>query len=157
MNQEEANLLYGRVGMIVALSQMVEYNLAEIQAYCKALSNLNEGQVQPDRQKQILMEADDIYHANLAKTLGQNIQGIKDSCIFEDDPKFIDSLGGVLKERNYVVHQLFKDDVQKQYIQNNLQRVLDRLSNAVGRLNNLNKKLIEIIVDLDQQLSSTAK
>jgi hypothetical protein len=41
MNQEEANLLYGRVGMIVALSQMIEYNLAEIQAYCEALNNLS--------------------------------------------------------------------------------------------------------------------
>jgi hypothetical protein len=81
--------------------------------------------------------------------LGQNIQGIKDSCIFEDDPEFVNSLDDVLKERNYVVHQLFKDDVQKQYIRNNLQRVLDRLGNAVGRLNNLNEKLLEIIVDLD--------
>jgi hypothetical protein len=46
MNQEETKLLYGRVGMIVALSQMIEYNLAEVQAYHKALNNLSGAELQ---------------------------------------------------------------------------------------------------------------
>jgi hypothetical protein len=157
MNQEETKLLYGRVGMIVALSQMIEYNLAEVQAYHKALNNLSGAELQSDRQKQILIEADKIYHTNLAKTLGQNIQGIKDSHIFKDAPELIDVLDEVLKERNYVIHQLFKDDVRKQCIQNNLQQVLDRLGDDVDRLNNLNEKLLEIIIDLDQKLSNSVK
>jgi predicted nuclease with TOPRIM domain len=104
-----------------------------------------------------LIEADKIYHTNLAKTLGQNIQGIKDSHIFKDAPELIDVLDEVLKERNYVIHQLFKDDVRKQCIQNNLQQVLDRLGDDVDRLNNLNEKLLEIIIDLDQKLSNSVK
>jgi len=155
MDQKETNSLHDRVGMIVDFSQKIECSLAKIQAYENVVSALNENKAQPDRQKQILVEADKIYHANLAKTLGQNIQGIKDSGIFKENLELVDSLDEVLKERNYVVHQLFKKGAQNQCLKAHTQKVLDRLGNDVGRLNNLNEKLLKIITDLNQQLSGT--
>lgn len=101
MNQEETELLYGRVGMVIAFSQMIEYNLAEIQAYRKVLALFDgNGQVKKEAFDQVQKEANVLWAKSLFETLGQNIAQIKRAGIFKEDPKKIDELEAVLKERN---------------------------------------------------------
>jgi hypothetical protein len=153
MNQEETNLLYGRVGFITALSQMIEYNLAEIQAYVEAISNLEKGQCPAEKRGEILKKANSIYKKGLTQTLGWNISRIKKLGLFDEYPEIINNLETILKERNYVSHQLFKDDVRTQKIQKHLQQVLNRLGNDVGTMNNMNETLISLLQNLIARFS----
>jgi len=155
MNQEETDLLYGRVGMIVALSQMIEYNLAEVQAYQKVLSLFDkDGQVKREIFEKVSKEAEVLWEKSLNETLGQNIAQIKGAGIFKNNPKQIDELEAVLKERNYLVHQFFKEDVAKRSIEKNITSVLKRLLDDVERMNRLNEALIGQIKDLEKEYDS---
>jgi hypothetical protein len=155
MNQEETELLYGRVGMIVALSQMIEYNLAEIQAYQKVLILFDKkDRVKKETFDQVKNEANVLWKKNLLETLGQNIAQIKRLKIFQDDPKELEELETVLKERNYITHQLFKEDVVSPFIEQNLASVLNRLLNDVGKMNRLNEALIAQIRKLEHEYNS---
>jgi len=153
MNQEETNLLYGRVGFITALSQMIEYNLAEIQAYVEAISNLEEGQCQAEKRDEVLKKANAIYKKGLTQTLGWNINRVKELGLFDEHPEIINKLVIVWRERNYVTHQLFKDDVRTEKIQRHLQKVLNRLGNDVGTMNNMNETLISLLQNLVARFS----
>jgi shikimate kinase len=155
MNQEETELLYGRVGMVIAFSQMIEYNLAEIQAYRKVLALFDgNGQVKKEAFDQVQKEANVLWAKSLFETLGQNIAQIKRAGIFKEDPKKIDELEAVLKERNYFAHQFFKEDVVKPFIEENIAKVLERLLNDVGRMKHLNDALIERIKKLESEFNS---
>ena len=155
MNQEETDLLYGRVGMIVALSQMIEYNLAEVQAYQKVLSLFDkDGQVKREIFEKVSKEAEVLWEKSLNETLGQNIAQIKGAGIFKNNPKQIDELEAVLKERNYLVHQFFKEDVAKRSIEKDITSVLKRLLDDIERMNCLNEALIGQIKDLKKEYDS---
>jgi hypothetical protein len=155
VNQEETELLYGRVGMIVALSQMIEYNLAEIQAYQKVLILFDKNdRVAKETFDQVQKEANALWGRSLLETLGQNIAQIKRANIFQDDPEQLNELETVLKERNYITHQLFKEDVVNPFIEENLASVLNRLLNDVGKMNRLNEALIAQIRKLECEYNS---
>jgi len=157
MNQEETDLLYGRVGMIVALSQMIEYNLAEVQAYQKVLSLFDKnGQVKQEIFEKANKEAEVLWEKSLNETLGQNIAQINRAGIFKNNPKQTDEREAVLKERNYLVHQFFKEDVVQSFIQQNITNVLERLLKDIERMNRLNEALIGQIKDLEKKYDSIA-
>ena len=153
MDQEETSLLDGQVGKIIELSQMVEYILAEMQAYVEVIANFGEGECPIEDRKKILKTANTIYRKGVTQTLGWNISRIKELGLFEEQPEILNKLTTVLKERNYVTHQLFKDDVGTEKIQKHLSQVLSRLENDVGRMSNMNDTLLAILQHLIDQFS----
>lgn len=158
MNQKETNLLFARVGLVVALSQMIEYNLAEIQAYRKALEPFDEATtIKKKKFGQIVAEVNRQYEKSLHKSLGQNIAQVKQDGIFKDDPSQLTELQGILEERNYVAHQLFKEDVNTKEIEKNAKPTLGRLLNDVERLNKMNNALISQIKELVKEYESLYK
>lgn len=137
------SLLYGRVGLIVALSQMIEYSLAEIQAYHKALSIFDSTtKVEKRKFHQIVDEANALYAKSIHKSLGQNIAQAKNDGLFKENASQLAELEDALKERNYVTHQLFKDDVNDSHIEKDTPKVLERLLHDVERLKNINDVLL---------------
>lgn len=97
--------LWGKVGFIVHLSQMVEYNLANILAADESLRELEE------RDSMCIIEynefaekSNELSHALSAKPLGTILRQAKNVKFLNEDG--LKLLQEACKKRNYAVHHL---------------------------------------------------
>ncbi len=110
MNEEKLMALWGKVGFILNLSQMVEYNIANILAFDEILKPFeNNSIVDMDIYNEFARKADELYKELSRKTLGYGINKMFKKGIFLNNSK--EYLKKVCDERNYVVHSLFKEDL----------------------------------------------
>ena len=88
------------------------------------------------------LEANEWYKKIDSRTLGFGIGIAKELGHF--DIKTQKRLDGICKERNYVIHRLFKDDLNKKYLETNPAFYFKRLEKLIVEMNSINQDLNKI-------------
>lgn len=144
--------VWGMVGFVVNLSQMIEYNLANILA-------LNEILVAFDKEEESMFEFE--YAELLKKTdewykkldrfeLGKLLENIKSKTDFTAE--FITSLTEIRTERNYFVHNVFKEDLFTKEFQNNPKQFIPRLQELIAKMHAANDELVKIFAEMKKEV-----
>ena len=137
MNEEKLMELWGKVGFIVNLSQMIEYNIANILAFDEILKPFEKNSiVDMDIYNEFAKKADELYEELSRKTVGYGINKMFEKDIFSNDSK--EYLKKVCGERNYVVHSLFKEDLHLQKLESEPTFYFERLEWLIENMNNIN-------------------
>ena len=138
--------LWGTVGFIVNLSQMIEYTLANILAFDELWRELEE------KDSVFVFEFNEFadkahkWHKTLeSKPLGYGIKRAKKLGYF--DNKSQKRLNAMCKERNYVIHRLFKDDLTKTYLETEPKFYYERLEKLIEEMNAINEDLNKIFAE----------
>lgn len=140
MNEEKLMELWGKVGFIVNLSQLVEYNIANILAFDEILKPFeNNSIVDMDIYNEFARKADKLYKKLSRKTLGYGINKMLEKGIFLNDSK--EYLKNVCDERNYVVHSLFKEDLQLKKLESDPTFYFEKLELLIENMNEINEIL----------------
>lgn len=135
--------LWGKVGFIVHLSQMIEYSLANVLAFNEILCEFD------NRESMCVFEYNDfakranvLYEDLSKKPLGYGIEKARQQGYFSR--KSQDWLKAVCQERNYVVHQLFKQDLFDKHLETDPEFYYERLEKLIEEMNLINNELNEI-------------
>lgn len=154
MEEEREKLqdhLFGKIGFIVNLSQMVEYNLANILAFDdmfkKAKGVISSSQ--PLDIRAFAKEANAWYEKLQVKPLGYIIKCAQETNFFNDEA--IDKFKWICQERNFIVHRLFKEDLKLKHIETDPSFYFDRLENLIDEMYLMNNELCNIFNDLKKE------
>lgn len=143
--------VWGSIGFIVNLSQMIEYNLANILALNDILSAFDENESMYVFEYNELVEKTEEWYKKLDKSeLGKILFQEKIKKILTEE--FIKYLDEIRNDRNYFVHSFFKDDLKTKEFQNNPKQFIPRLQDLVGRMNAANEELVSIFKDLQNEV-----
>ena len=135
--------LWGKVGFIVNLSQMIEYNLANILAFDEILREFdNADSMYLFEYNAFVSRANNLYNKLSKHTFGYGLKRAKEINFFTDDS--LKRLQKICEERNFVAHHLFKDDLKLKYIETDPTFYFERLENLIGNMHNANEDLTEI-------------
>jgi len=135
--------LWGKVGFIVNLSQMVEYNLANILAFDEILREFDTRDSMCVLEYNEFAEKANLWYSQLSKNpLGYALKRAKEIKYFTEESELL--LSRAIKKRNYVIHQLFKDDLNKKYLDTNPPYYFDELEDTIELLYSINNNLVEI-------------
>ena len=145
MKNEKISELYGKVGVIVAFSQMIEYNLAMVFSFNEILTAFDKvDSIYIYEYNDIVKKANNWYEKINNNTLGFALNKIKGINFFSSD--FEKQLNHILKKRNYVVHNIFKEDIGKDEMLNNTESFFPMLEELIEKMNNINTQLCDIIL-----------
>ena len=145
MNKYKKELLHlwSKVGLIVNLSQMIEYTLANVLAFDEILREFE------DRDSMFVYEynefakrAEKLYKELEKKPLGFGIEKARQLGYFND--KSQEWLKAMCKERNFVVHRLFREDLAAKHLETDPTFYYERLENLIEEMNAVNNNLNEI-------------
>jgi hypothetical protein len=145
MNDINQNLqeLWGKVGFIVHLSQMVEYNLANILSADELLREFEE------RDSMCIIEynkfaekSNALYQTLSTKTFGAILNRAEKIKFFSEDG--LKLLREACSKRNYVVHHLFRDDLNSKHLESDPQFYFEELETTIGLLHEINEVLLNI-------------
>jgi hypothetical protein len=145
MNDINQNLqeLWGKVGFIVHLSQMVEYNLANILSADELLRGFDtDNSMRIVDYNELAQMSNEMYHKLSGIPLGGILRQAKKVKFFNEDG--IELLEKACKKRNYVVHHLFRDDLEPKHLENDPQFYFDELENTIETLHEINEVLTKI-------------
>ena len=135
--------LWGKVGLIVNLSQMVEYNLANILAFDEILREFETTDSMFVFEYNEFVERANNWYKELSKrTFGGNFKRAKEIKFFTNESEEL--LSKAIGKRNYVIHSLFKDDLKNKYLETNPKYYFKELEETISLLNNINESLVEI-------------
>ena len=146
MNDINQNLqeLWGKVGFIVHLSQMVEYNLANILSADELLREFEE------RDSMCIIEynkfaekSNALYQMLSTKTFGAILNRAEKIKFFTEDG--LKLLREACSKRNYVVHHLFRDDLNSKHLESDPQFYFEELETTIGLLHEINEVLLNIL------------
>ncbi len=139
------------VGFVVNLSQMVEYNLANILALNEILSAFDKQDSMYSFEYSELSNKTERWYEWLSKKeLGKQLEEIKNKEIFNDE--FIKEIDHVRGERNYFVHHIFKDDLVSKEFQDNPKQYVPRLQDLVKKMKSVNDELIQIFNAMQKEV-----
>ena len=145
MNDINQNLqeLWGKVGFIIHLSQMVEYNLANILSADELLREFEE------RDSMCIIEynkfaekSNALYQTLSTKTFGAILNRAEKIKFFTEDG--LKLLREACSKRNYVVHHLFRDDLHSKHLESDPQFYFEELETTIGLLHEINEVLLNI-------------
>lgn len=143
---------YKKVGLIVGFSQMIEYKLAMIFSLNQILCAFEQKKSMfLSEYNEIAQSASDWYETLSKSTLGSIINKFK--AIKHYDQSSDKVLEYVLKERNFVIHQLFKEDIGKNELLETPKAAIKKMDTLLEKLNILNLELCEIIVKQKEEYS----
>lgn len=135
--------LWGKVGFIVNLSQMIEYNLANILAFDEILRESD------DRNFMSLLDyntfatkADNLYNELSKRSFGHGLRQAKAANFFTDDS--YKCLQKICEERNYIIHHIFKDDLKLKHIESDPNYYFERLETLIEEMYLANEDLCKI-------------
>ena len=135
--------LWGKVGFIVNLSQMVEYNLANILAFDEILREFEErDSMFVYEYNEFAKQANKWYDKLSKKSLGKSLNRAKEIKFFTEESE--KTLLEAIEKRNYVIHHLFKDDLTKKSLDTNPTVYYQELEETIALLTSVNDSLIEI-------------
>ena len=141
--ENDLQKIWAQVGFIVQLSQMVEYNLANIIASNEILGKLeNKDSIYVFEYNDLAEESNRWYKKLSKSTFGAVIKRAKDVKFFTEESYKL--LEDALKKRNYVMHQFFKDDLTKKVLETNPMEYFDELAEIVDVLKKVNDDLLLI-------------
>lgn len=145
--------IWASIGFIVNLSQMIEYNISNILGMDDILSAFkSRDSMYVFEYNELVESAEKWYEILTKKELGKLQLILKKKNLFTDD--ILNEIDFVREERNYFIHQIFKDDLKTKEFQNNPKQYLPRLQELVERMNNLNEVLCRIFNKMQQGIKS---
>ena len=150
--------VWGSIGFIVNLSQMIEYNLANILALNDVLSAFDETESMYVFEYNELVEKTEEWYKKIDKLeLGKLLNDDKKYKCYDKIRKiltepFINYLNEIREDRNFFVHNFFKEDLMTKEFQNNPKQFITRLQDLVGRMNAANEELVSIFQDLQNEV-----
>ena len=135
--------LWGKVGFIVHLSQMVEYNLANILSADELLREFEERDVMCIIEYNKFAEKSNALYQTLStKTFGAILNRAEKIKFFTEDG--LKLLREACSKRNYVVHHLFRDDLNSKHLESDPQFYFEELETTIGLLHEINEVLLNI-------------
>lgn len=135
--------LWEKVGFIVNLSQMVEYNLANILAFDEILREFETMDLMFVFEYNEFVERANNWYKRLSEmTFGANLKRAKEIKFFTNESEEL--LSKAIDKRNYVIHSLFKDDLKNKYLETNPKYYFKELEDTIYLLNTINESLVEI-------------
>lgn len=135
--------LWAKVGFIVNLSQMVEYNLSNILAFDEILREFEKTDSMFVFEYNEFVERANNWYKKLSKmTFGSNFKRAKEIKFFTKGSEEL--LSKAIEKRNYVIHSLFKDDLKNNYLETNPKHYFNELEETISLLNTINESLVEI-------------
>lgn len=145
MNEINQNLqeLWGKVGFIVHLSQMVEYNLANILSADELLRGFDtDNSMRIVDYNELVQKSNEMYHKLSGIPLGGVLKQAKKVNFFNEDG--LELLEKACKKRNYVVHNLFRDDLKPRHLETDPEFYFEELENTIEILHEINEVLTKI-------------
>ena len=145
MNETNQNLqeLWGKVGFIVHLSQMVEYNLANILSADDLLRGFDtDNSMRIVDYNELVQKSNEMYHKLSGISLGGVLKQAKRVNFFNKDG--LELLEKACKKRNYVVHNLFRDDLKPRHLETDPEFYFEELENTIEILHEINEVLTKI-------------
>ena len=145
MNDINQNLqeLWGKVGFIVHLSQMVEYNLANILSADELLRGFDtDNSMRIVDYNELVQKSNEMYHKLSGIPLGCVLKQAKKVNFFNEDG--LELLEKACKKRNYVVHNLFRDDLKPRHLETDPEFYFEELENTIEILHEINEVLTKI-------------
>ena len=110
--------IYSKIGLVVHLSQMIEYNLANIFAFNEILEGFKEtDSMYLYEFNQLAQKANEWYELLNKKELGRSLKEIKGTTALEKE--LISRIDKIRIRRNYYIHNFFKEDLKTQRISSN--------------------------------------
>ena len=141
--KKQLNCLWLKVGVIVNLSQMVEYNFANILAFDEILREFEErDSMFVYEYNEFAKQANKWYDKLSKKSLGKSLNRAKEIKFFTEESE--KTLLEAIEKRNYVIHYLFKDDLTKKSLDTNPTVYYQELEETIALLTSVNDSLIEI-------------
>ncbi|MBR6751217.1 MAG: hypothetical protein IKM01_03100 [Clostridia bacterium] len=145
MNEINQNLqeLWGKVGFIVHLSQMVEYNLANILSADELIRGFDtDNSMRIVDYNELVQKSNEMYHKLSGIPLGGVLKQAKKVNFFNEDG--LELLEKACKKRNYVVHNLFRDDLKPRHLETDPEFYFEELENTIEILHEINEVLTKI-------------
>ena len=145
MNEINQNLqeLWGKVGFIVHLSQMVEYNLANVLSANELLRGFDtDNSMRIVDYNELVQKSNKMYHKLSGIPLGSVLKQAKKVNFFNEDG--LELLEKACKKRNYVVHNLFRDDLKPRHLETDPKFYFEELENTIETLHEINEVLTKI-------------
>lgn len=135
--------LWGKVGFIVHLSQMVEYNLANILSADELLREFEEqDSMCIIEYNEFAEKSNELYRTLSTKPLGVILKQAEKVKFFNEDG--LELLQEACNKRNHVVHHLFRDDLNTKHLEADPQFYFKELETTIGLLHEINEVLAKI-------------
>lgn len=133
--------LWGKVGFIVQLSQMIEYTLSNVLAFDEILREFdNRDSMCVLEYNEFAKRANDLYEKLSKKPLGAGIK--KAEKFFNTES--LDRLKAVCEGRNFVIHGLFKNDLFEKHLETDPEFYYECLGNLIDEMCVINTELNDI-------------
>ena len=145
MNEINQNLqeLWGKVGFIVHLSQMAEYNLANILSADELLRGFDtDNSMRIVDYNELVQKSNEMYHKLSIRPLGSILEQAKKVKFFKEDG--IELLEKACKKRNYVIHHLFREDLKQKHLETDPEIYFEELETTIEFLYEINEVLTKI-------------
>lgn len=131
----DKELIYLKVGQILNVSQAIEYNLHYIIIYDNILKTC----MSKEEVKTKLTNRNSYYEKLSKESIGNSLDLARKTNIFNED--FLISLSKAVHSRNYYAHRFFKEDFDKNEINSDPKKYVEKLDRDLNRLNNMNNEL----------------
>lgn len=139
------------VGFVVNLSQMIEYNLANILALNEILVAFDKEETMFEFEYAELLKKTDEWYKKLDRfELGKLLENIKSRTDFTAE--FITFLTEIKAERNYFAHNVFKEDLFTKEFQNNPKQFIPRLQELIAKMHAANDELVKIFAEMKKEV-----
>lgn len=153
LQEEQYFTLLGKVGLVVHLSQMIEYNIANILALDELCENFYKSKTMSyNKFNNISQKAEKWYHILECKPLGYGLKKAQEHGYFVQQSQ--NRLDEMCDERNYVVHRMFKDDLLTQNTSKNPTFYYERIENLLEEMKVINDGLAEIFQEKQNEYNS---
>ena len=141
--EQKLNHLWGKVGVVVNLSQMIEYNLANILAFDEILREFEKvDSMFVFEYNEFAKKANDWYAKLSKNTFGYGLKRAKEIHFFTKESELL--LSQTVTKRNYVIHQLFKDDLISKHLETDPDYYYNELEETIELLYTVNNSLVGI-------------
>lgn len=144
--QTQLQYLWGKVGLIVHLSQMIEYTLSNILAFDEILREYDVvDSMCYCEHNDLAKKANQWYEKLKSMTMGNIIAHARRIKFFTEESEQL--LAQINSERYFIIHNLLKEDLFLQHIDTNpafyfprLEALIDKMYNANAQLNDIFKQ-----------------
>ena len=99
---------------------------------------------------ELLRKTDEWYEKLDRLELGKLLENIKSKTDFTVE--FISFLTEKKKERNFFVHNVFKDDLFTKAFQDNPKQYIHRLQELIAKMHAANEELVKIFADMKKEV-----
>lgn len=130
----DRELVYQKVGMILHISQAIEYNLHYIIIY----DNILKSCFSKEEVVKKLQTKNEYYESLAKQSTGNSIDLARKTKIFTEE--FVISLSKSINSRNYYAHRFFKENFINTN-NNDYSSYLEKLDKDIKRLNEMNNEL----------------